>query len=266
MTTIGDKVFPNTESYVIAFEAGACGNFIKTLLFQFLYGHLPYDISNFGKSHNTYHFYKNQTEIYRLVKLTSEINHYDHSKPAPHVENIIPYQYLLHDPQDSTKPFVTVEHIVPDFDSLFYKFPKAKCIIITVSEEMSPRVGGNIFFKTIMDEYEHNKWYKTRWVQYQEEHPELKKYDHPGQLTSLEIQSASQKYIAKIPTVEVPEKYSQNVFILTLKELLYNKYKVLDLLKAITGKPYNNFHVRYYDQYLKKQKDLVDTHMPWITK
>lgn len=266
MTTIGDKVYPNTESYVIAFEAGACGNFLKTLLFQFLYGHLPYNISDFGKSHNTYNFYKNQTELYRLVKLSSEINNYDHSKPAPDVENLIPYQYLLHDPQDETKPFVTVEHIVPNFDLLFNKFPKAKCIIITVDEEMSPRVGGNIFFKTIMDEYETNKWYKTRWIQYQQEHPELKKYNHPRELSSLEIQIASAKYIAKIPEVKIPKKYSHNIFILTLKELLYDKYKVLDLLKTVTGKSYNKFHLKYYDQYLEKQKELVDKHMPWITK
>lgn len=260
-----EKVFPNTETYVIAFEAGASGNFINTLLFQFLYGQLPYRNSEFGKSHHSYGLLKNYLEIRRLSLIKSDQRPYDHSLPAEFAVNILPYNYLVYDPKDVTKPFITLEHIVPDWDALFTKFPNGKCIMITVPEELGPRVGGNVFYKTIIDEYETNKWYKERWVRYKVENPELQKYQHPQEVPIDEIELVTKRYKPQIPYVDVPEKYTRNVFIMTLKELLYEKEKVLNLLHTVCGKPITKFHHRYYDSYLQKQKDLVEKYMPWVT-
>jgi hypothetical protein len=262
---ISGKVFPDTEAYIIAFEAGASGNFIKTLVYQFLYGQLPYINSTYGKSHNFYNKLRNYDDTIRMVMAAGRINSYDHSQPAEYVTAIEPFNYLSNNPRDPLKPFVTAEHLHPDFEKLFYKFPKAKALIITVPNELGPRVGGNIFYKTMIDDYETNKWYKERWIRYKVENPELADFSHPQDVPIDLIEMVTKRYTPLITEVVVPEQYVQNVFIITLKELLYDKDKILNIIKNMTNKPITSYHRKYYDSYLEKQKELVANHMPWVT-
>jgi len=262
---ISGKVFPNTETYVVAFEAGASGNFIKTLLYQFIYGQLPYTNSQYGKSHNGYNRLKNYDDTLRLSVQKSSDRPYDHSQPAKTVDRIEPFNYIINNPKDPLQPFITVEHLQPDFERLFTKFPLAKVLIITVPEDLGPRVGGNIFYKTIIDDYETNKWYKERWVRYKEENIELANFSHPKEVPINLIELVTKRYKPLIPQVIVPKEYTQNVFIITLKELLYDKDKVLNILKSMTNKPITAHHKKYYDLYLEKQQELVKNYMPWVT-
>lgn len=208
----------NNEAYLISFETGTCGVFIKTILEQILaQDHIAYqrvlkfpnghahDVSFFNPKlmdEKFYTFMANQSSDYASA---SEPNH--------------------------NKPIIFREHCAPNWEAFFNKFPNSKNIIITFTKDMEEHVATFSYYK-----YHINMgWDVTdniyRWVEHK----------FP--------------YSYKFPLIK-PKEYSERIIEIKLEEILFDKQKVLNTLSAMTNRSIPKFVDETYDNYLSAQRQL----------
>ncbi len=165
---------------------------------------------------------------------------------------------------------ILYDHVVPNLDDLFTKYPLCKNIVIEIDERTVNRVQGNLFFKTLVQEFPMSL---AVWEDTQNKHPYFKDYPDPRDVP-VEL---SERYIKQFgnnwPLLDaefftnsfpVPEQYKNNVFYINVYDIIHNRDIVLETLSNITNKPIVPSTIQYYDAYLVKQEELVKTHMPWL--
>ena len=139
-----------------------------------------------------------------------------------------------------------------------------------MDERTVNRVQGNLFFKTLVQEFPKSL---TVWTDLQNKHPYFKEYadpkDVPVELSERYIKEWGRRW--PFVNVEffmndfpVPEQYKNNLFHVNVYDIIHNRDIVLDTISKITNKPILPSIVEYYDAYLEKQEELVKTHMPWL--
>jgi hypothetical protein len=142
------------------------------------------------------------------------------------------------------------------------------------TKEDFPRMSGNLFFKTVIEEYYNEKdpngkeqWnkLKSRFLNFFEENniniPEDLTYKTSQLLISKMF---SLNYFSVSPWVNPPWPARENVFYIQSSDVIYNKNKILSLMSQITNCEMPTNIVEYYDEYLLAQEELVKTKMPWV--
>ena len=256
------NVFPNTETYLVTWMGGSCGAFITSLVYQLVMNEPvlvdDFVFSKFGHAHGA-----------SLDKCVRYWNNIGSVRYAELYKEKIPV-FLAVDPLISSYPLILYDHVVPDLDELFTKYPLCKNIVIEIDKRTSNRVQGNLFFKTMVQEFPGSL---ESWKKLQQEHSYLNKYDDPNDVP-IEV---SKRYIKQFgsnwplmnaefftSSYNIPEQYKENVFHINVYDIIHNRDLVLESISKITNKPILPSIIQYYDAYLAKQEELVKAHMPWL--
>lgn len=249
------RVYPNTETYLINWPAGASGSFLASLVAYFVNDDFTSTISLNGNSH------QGRNVIAENWKLDPETfkRLFTHH-PA----------HLYIEPRYEDKPFILFDHVMPDWDLLLYQFPKVKNIKITVTQNEVVRMFGNLFFKQFVEHYSPGNPTSKYWEQNQEYHPYLKKYPTPDQVELADVR----RYLEDTSTYQIPlewreeydlpENICDKVYLIRFYDIIHDAEKVLSALSDITGRPINERAIEFYNQYLEKQSELVNSKMPWL--
>ena len=250
--------FPDTDTYLVNWTGGSSGAFILSLLYSFLYSKVNENhISDSGNAH----------------EVAFEIITNNWKNPAFRRTNFRLNQIKIYDvidPLDETKPLILYNHVPPNLEKLFAKYPKCKHIRISVCDKMLPRTQGNLFYKTT---YEHYDVSQLRWDRMVFQHSYLNGYtpqNCPQELIRRYIEDtckiwpamASDNYYTEY--YEIPLDFRDRVITVPYYDIIYNRDKILDLLATLTDKPIRQDIVDFYDIYLAKQKWLMQEKMPWI--
>jgi hypothetical protein len=254
------NVFPNTETYLVTWLGGSCGAFITSLVYQFVVSPIDdFTFSKFGHAHGV-----------ALDKCVGNWKNINSVRYADFYEEKVSV-FSSVDPLISSRPLILYDHLVPNLDELFTKYPLCKNIVIEMDKRTVNRVQGNLFFKTIVQEFP--KSLKV-WEDLQRKYPSyFKEYADPKDVP-VEL---SERYIREwgsrwpFPNVEffmadyaIPEQYKNNLFHINVYDIIHNRDLVLETISKITNKPILPNIIQYYDAYLAKQDVLVKTHMPWL--
>jgi hypothetical protein len=253
------NIFPSTETYLITWLGGSCGAFITSLVYQFVVKPVDdFAFSKFGHAHG--------------IALDECIKNWNRIIPVVHSdlykEKISVFSSV--DPICPSQPLILYDHLIPNLDELFTKYPLCKNIVIEMDKRTVNRVQGNLFFKTLVQEFPKSV---EVWKNLQNKHPYFKDYTDPKDVP-IEL---SERYIREwgsrwpFPNIEffmadyvIHEQYKNNLFHINVYDIIHNRDLVLETISKITNKPILPNIVKYYDAYLAKQDELVKTQMPWL--
>ena len=247
--------YPDTEAYMINYPGGTYGSFITGIVLMLL-GIIPKNkkiiFSTYGNAHDLSSY------------VTTNYKRTD-------VSIVVDQMYELVEPIDPQAPLVMKSHMFPDWDKMFYYYPKCKNIIITRIQEDLLRASGNLFFKNIIEEYynEKNIHGKYSWYTLKSRNTEYFKKNNinsPDDLTPATTQELISRMVSnkQSPFDHLNSSVRENVFYIQMSDIIRNKNKVLLFLKHITGREVTPQIIETYDQYLKAQDVLVKTKMPWV--
>lgn len=253
------NVFPDTETYNVTWLGGSCGAFITALIYQFVVKPTDnFTFSKFGHAHGT-----SLDECERNWKNINSIK-------FPELYNKKIPVFLTVDPIIPSKSLILFGHTPPDLDELHKKYPLCKSIVIEIDKRTINRVQGNLFFKTLVENFPGSM---AVWTDLQNKHPYFRDYSDPRELP-IELSERYIKDWGKLwPFINatfftsdfpIPEKYQSNVFHINVYDIIYNQDFVLETISKITSKPIVPSIVQYYNAYLSKQEELVKAHMPWL--
>jgi hypothetical protein len=251
---MADAQYPNTEVYLITWVGGAGGAFLTSLFTKFVHG-VPLaeelKLSNYGNAHD------NLTKINWEMRYPNDIYALNHNHS---------YKHII--PKDPTVPLIFYEHWCPSYDELFYIYPKAKHVIITLEHEDHFLVHVNLFFKFTL------QYAREGWDNIKANHPEIPELELLEKPEDITPELLEKLYYwptwkpaypfyngADIP---VSPRDAQLVRISYL-DMLSNKDKVLSIISNCTERSIPQDAGIIYDKYIEKQKDLVKTRMPdWV--
>lgn len=243
--------------YLVNWLGGTSGAFITALLSQFIDATLnEADIifSQHGDSHSLAD--RAYTKNIRII-------------PGPDDRSgIHTYKYIR--PQNETKPLVMIDHSEPDYSELFDIFPNCKNIVVSVSDDMELRRHGNMFFKNTCQGYPGNKIY---WDNQRTSHMCVSGYENPNDVPN-DVAETYIREVSKVPykvtdffgnNYAVPEKYKNNITRIKFYDVIHRPDLVLEQLSKVTNMPVLPEHVNFYQKYLNKQTELVNTKMSWLS-
>lgn len=246
-----DSRYSNTEVYLILFQGGTGGNFLASMLHDFLFSENDtMQISKYGSAHNNF------TTNYIIRKTYRQ-----------HIDKI----YNQIDVINPASPIIIYDHLVPDWDELFKKFPKCKVLIITLDNDDYARYRGNFFLKVIAENYRPVK-NEAPWQAFKEEHsPLADNLDDPTKIDAglAEILFNRGKDFFIAPTFidpdTFPDIYKDSVYYIKFYDLMNENNVLIEQLTSITGRECPNFAVNTYKKYMEAQRKLVENYMPWLT-
>ena len=64
--------------------------------------------------------------------------------------------------------------------------------------------------------------------------------------------------------LKCPVKYSKNVNVIPMYDIIHHKNKTLMLLSQITKQPITEKIIEIYNTYLNAQDTLIKTKLPWV--
>lgn len=230
-------MYYNNKLFLISYYHATCGHFIQTIT----------ELLLSDERNSPVEFPLNGTGL--PIKCTW-IRHQNYIRKKNNTENIDNW-YNLIIPTDNEN-LCQAEHNKPNWNDLFTKFPYAKNIVITVSENSLLRLVANSYYKqkykfiTSLDEIDH-KTSKTNIEEIVERRLKNK-------FIGNEIQSPY------TDSFFVPEELKNKVFTIKLYDIIHNKETILNTLEIITSKKIFNSVSISYDNYLKRQKELI----PWL--
>ena len=233
-------------------RGGASGNFIVSLILQFLFNVDAEVDSTHAHAHALYFLYnKTFTNFLELKLCDQKINMVNFNTGIKHFKIQIPLVMLL------------MEQVI-DHRALAELYPKFKHICITIQESDLVRIESNHYFKVAAPGY---------WELYKKEifpgvRPGL---DDISQLTSNEIKILIDYHIKLSPDSKilrnidyVQPEYRDSVYEIKFNDILNNKSTVLELLSTITKKNITNNILDFYDRYVEIQHKFAKTNMPWL--
>lgn len=247
------------ETYLINWLGGTSGAFLTSTLLQILNGPFPEKEIVFSKSGNA-HALTDKRLYNHTINPNWEVKEDASGIPA----------YITSAPLIKSKPFVMIDHLIPDYNDLFSRFPECKNIVITRSKNMMLRLKGNMLFKNTCEGFPGNKTY---WDGIRELHASVRVYEDPNDVpvnvAEMFIKEVSQQwpdYTHRFydDDYPVPEQYKDNVVRIKFYDLIHNPDIVLSQLSEATGRHIVPEVKKFYQKYLEAQDNLVKTKMPWL--
>lgn len=249
------ECFPNTETYVINWPAGASGSFIASLVAHFVTDDFESTVSSSGNSHSGKNVIAGNWKVYPDVFARIFTKEQTHLHITPRYED---------------RPFILFDHVLPEYDILYKQYPKFKNIRVTITQNEVIRMFGNLFFKQFVEEYHPDDPTHNHWVNTQQHHPYLQQFDRPDQVDDETIK----RYLHDCANYEIPIEYSDEcvlpaqyldrITLIKFYDILYHHDKVLTTISEITKKPITERIRQFYKDYILKQRELVNTRMPWL--
>ena len=252
------KQFPDTEAYMVNFHGGSFGSFITVLILLFLdivKEDKDIKFSTYGNAHNL------------ARQRLANHNRTDTTEMRYH------QVYDTVEPIDPLSPLVMSSHKFPVWDDLFYYYPKCKNVIVTHNYSDLPRLSGNLFFKTLVDEYynEENLNGKTIWEEFKIRRSDVELFKNsnietPLDLSQSDIKMLLSRFISPNNNFRGENIIDRpNVFYLPMSDIIHNKNKTLKMLEQITNCKVTPLIIETYNKFLLAQENLVKTKMPWVT-
>jgi hypothetical protein len=144
--------------------------------------------------------------------------------------------------------------------------------MITWNQDDLPMIAGNLFFKTMIDEYynEENPKGKFSWRYYRKKRSDFfdkHNINSPDDLTPDIVRYLLVQYSS--PNNNFNESTlinldNSDICVLAMSDILNNKNKILTALENVTGCRSTPYISNLYDDFLVVQEKLVKTKMPWI--
>lgn len=257
------KIYPNTEAYLILYDPGAGGNFIRNLIANLFYQN-KFNISELGTA-NSFEYPRNITK--------ESIKKYVESGG----KNLANIEFIL-DPEDETLPLILNSHNHEfNYNSFFKKFPKGKIIFVTSELYDVPRLSVNQFFKIIQQFYnlEQTKVIPNRqnmWRSCKKRFPVLADVPTPIDATKDQLFSVFQN--CKSEPI-MPKKINQNFIesitikkenylVIPFRKLIQEPNWVLEELSILLNKSLNEHSKENYKKYLEMQNKIIQEYAPWI--
>jgi len=208
----------NNETYLISFETGTSGSFIKTILEQILaQDHIAYQrVLEFPNAH------AHDVSFFNPALMDDQFYTFMANQTNNYISATIPYH---------NKPITFKEHFAPNWKIFFSKFPNGKNIIITFSEEMVKYVSNFRYYKYEM------------------------KNDFVANTNIMQWHVDKFPFSYKYPLVK-PIEYEDRIVELKFENILFHKEKVLNTLSTMTNRSIPKFVDETYDNYLSAQKQL----------
>ena len=191
--------WPDTEFYCVCYTWGTRGSFIGSLIYDFLFGSSNVPFSSTGEAHVRAELFKQNWNIEEEIK---KIGH----------------DYEFVDPRDPLKPMIMLQHLPPDLDVLFHRYPKTKLILISYTPSDESEIKSNINHKLGFGE-------KMRMTEY------------------LDLE----KYQGK----------AKNIYIIPYHDIMHNKKRTMMMLSKITNKPITPEIEYTYDLYIRAQPRYI---------
>jgi hypothetical protein len=238
---IAKQCYPDTESYLILFAGGSGGNFLASLLHDFLFEEEINTVSEFASAHNPFttnyivsnEYQINKDRIYNFVNVT-----------------------------DPTKPVIIYDHMYPRWSELFEVFPKCKVLVITLGPNDYDRLRGNFFFKVVAENRE-----EAVWESYKKEYaPLLDSIAQPIDITPelcKKIFPIGSNFFNRSFWAE-EYQHEHSVTKIKFVDLMNNTGVLLDQIAEITNRPCPSTALNTYNQYVDAQQKLAEKYMPWV--
>lgn len=252
MITSSNPTFPN-ELYYITFLGGTGGNLIANLLYHFIYPEEDcIDFLANGSAHNH--------EIFN-DRIYTELLHGFNERPI--------YSYLT-PTNNHTNPMIEIDHAIPEWPELFFKFPNCRAIVITVTPNETVRIVSNLFFKIICGD---KSIVNDAWEKIKINHSYMSNYQYPDDVPIALVEKYVKEDLATqskmfavypfIPDTNFPKDYK--IYPIAYYDIVHNPDKVLSQLEHITGREIPKQVVSMYRNYLELQDILIKTKMPWVS-
>ncbi|MFY8211395.1 MAG: hypothetical protein ACOVLB_01835, partial [Candidatus Nanopelagicus sp.] len=97
----------------------------------------------------------------------------------------------------------------------------------------------------------------------------MSRHKSPNDATLEDIQSYIQEAASGIvidPIYAGNSVYPDQVFTISIKDIYLDPMQVLNTISKATNKPIMISHLIWYNKYLTKQKELIETKMPWLAE
>jgi hypothetical protein len=251
--------YPDTEAYMVNFHGGSFGSFITVLillLLDIVKEDQDIKFSTYGNAHD---LARQRLANHNKTDTTDMRYHQVYDTVGP---------------VDPLSPLVMSSHKFPVWDDLFYYYPKCKNIIVTHNYSDLPRLSGNLFFKTLVDDYYNEEELngKTIWEEFKMRRSNTALFKNnnietPLDLPQSDIKMLLSRFISSTSntfrdknTIDRP-----NVFYLPMSDIIHNKNKTLKMLEQITNRKVTPLIIETYNKFLLAQENLVKTKMPWVT-
>lgn len=243
-------IYPDQKGYLVNWLGGSGGGFLLTLIYINETGLAgPYTITNQAVGHHNLRYLNKNWD-----KDTSLEYHEKYLNKAP--------IYQIIKPHNAKRPVYFYDHYPCDPDVFFSMYPSCKLAVVALHDEQERQLCyGNLFLKTngLFKATKQNNLEKFQRYESQNDIPlnVLEEY-----LTNVydcvKIDEIFQKNIA------IPDNYQDKMFKVDYKKLVSDKEYIINITEQITMKEPNQHTVDFVDQYLKKQRHLVETKMPWL--
>ena len=242
------------ETYLISYLGGTCGFFIKQLIIRILHNRNDPILGENGNAHESNLLY------YENIKVDSEY----HNLTLQNTWEKSILEFVT--PHRSIHPMIVSDHCSPNWEYMFENFPNSKNIIIQCNISNLEHILGNMFFKVNI--LRPNIWarFKNNFAPTIENPEELT----PGIIETFIKTSAmlgrDQAYL-KYPFKEgdtIPEIYKDRILVITFDQILNDPNLIMDKLSTFIGKDLPTNLPNLYQIYLDRQKELIDTKMPWL--
>ena len=167
-------------------------------------------------------------------------------------------------------------NLVPDYNTLYGRFPLCKNIVVTFEEADSPRIRGNHFYCTTVEYWDPTKTdpaiygWNNLWRDMKNRFYELEDATSPDQLT---VSVAEQAFAPAIIPLDIyaegyefPTQYKDSIYTIKMSDITANSSTVLATLAQATGGTVTPQIEEKYSQFLAAQASFVASKLPWITQ
>lgn len=248
-----------TDTYIVHWPLGAGGAFLISIVYNMIDPNVRLT-TNFGKNGDAHDITLDRCGG-TWDSVTGDLYWNNHAD-RPHATPI--YEIVRRNP--GSEFFMLYDHVPPDYDRMFSILPNCKNIVITADERVIPRTLGAFFYKVNAGDPPNTEF----WEREKQVFPYLRGINNAIDMPTEVAKMYFDDTISGFPRLpfyhdfKIPEAYKNNILEITYYDLIHEKNKVLSLMSAFIGAPITDEIHNFYDVYLEKQQELIDTRMPWI--
>jgi hypothetical protein len=251
------------DLYIVSFIPGTSGRFVSSIIWS-LINNLDVNIeyTKHNSAHTTSHWalsWANQpvftTDVYKKIEFSDS--------PSP----LNPYGNKLLN-----------THVFPDWDTIRQRFPNAKIVVLSYTENDFLEITGNALLKNGFDGLEKTPPHDTLYTRFILNcHRKLygREYDYT-KITTNEIREISLEYYIYekqfLPTRPfrnpvIPPDFVDTTLVLSYNDLFTmesEQYKGLSSLANFTDTIVSDSVQKMYEKYVDGRDKLIKEKMPWI--
>lgn len=249
------------DTYIVAFKAGSSGRLIANIIWG-LTKNINYDytLTDFNSTHN----FTPYAVSFDISAMPAGNRIYSDSKI---------YAYFTF----TGSPGVITVHAYPDFDTIRSRFPDAKVVLVSYTNNNIDEITGNSLLKNGFEKLLRNSGEScndTRFIT--TVYKSMFEEDYTGQyiqesyrhdiFNRYKSRVWNEFYNSEFVNPQVPIDFIDKTLILEYTEMYTDMQSVLDKISSFTGAAIQDNIVQLYKNYLAGRQQLIHSHMPWLDK